>query len=104
MNWSGTTKWPGAISARRLPTALTEIIRSTPNFFMANIFARKLISVGSQRWPLPWRGKNTISILPSLPRTSLSEGLPNGVDTATSPYPFETFHLVQPAAADHADH
>ena len=87
----------------RLPTALTEIIRSTPNFFMAKMLARKFTSVGNQRWPLPWRGKNTISLLPSLPRTSLSEGLPNGVVTRYFAYFFEAFHLIQAAAADDAD-
>ncbi len=27
MNWSGTTRWPGAISSRRLPTAPTAMTR-----------------------------------------------------------------------------
>src|SRR5512135_1043873 len=60
------------------------MIRSTPSFFIANILARKLTSVGSQRWPLPWRGKKISSASPSRPRISLSDGLPKGVVTATS--------------------
>ena len=34
MNWSGSTRWPGAMSCLRLPTALTAISRRTPSVFM----------------------------------------------------------------------
>ena len=34
MNWSGTTTCPGAISSRRLPTALTATTQSAPSFFI----------------------------------------------------------------------
>ena len=33
-NWSAMTMWPGLISSFMLPTAETEMIRSTPSFFM----------------------------------------------------------------------
>ena len=35
MNWSGMTMCPGAISSFRLPTAETEMIRSTPELLHA---------------------------------------------------------------------
>ena len=35
INWLGTTRSRGANSSFRLPTALTEMIRSTPNDFKA---------------------------------------------------------------------
>ena len=75
---------PGAICFRKLPTALTEMIRSTPSFFMAKILARKLISVGNQRWPFPWRGRKANSVSPRFPLMNFSDGLPNGVLISTS--------------------
>ena len=57
MNWSGTTTWPGAISSRRLPTALTASTQSAPSDLSAQTLARKGSSDGSRRWPRPWRGR-----------------------------------------------
>ena len=44
---------PGGRSARRLPTALTEMTYSTPRLFKAQMLARTGISVGLRRCPRP---------------------------------------------------
>src|SRR5512134_2840643 len=35
------------------------------------------------RWPRPWRGRNTLGWLPSLPNRRSSDGSPNGDETLT---------------------
>ena len=68
-NWSTTTTSPGLMCGCMEPTALMERIRVTPSFFIPQMFARWLISVGVSRWPTPWRGRNTRVVLPTFPRT-----------------------------------
>src|SRR5271157_1109588 len=48
------------------------------------MLARKLISLGSKRWPLPWRARNATRFPSSVPTTMASEGSPNGVFTRIS--------------------
>ena len=40
MSWSGTTMCSGSMSSRRLPTALTLMMNSTPRLFSAQMLAR----------------------------------------------------------------
>ena len=86
-----------------LPTALTEIILSTPSFFMAYMFALKLISVGSILWPLPCLGRKT-SLLPlNVPRINLSEGIAKWGLYLYLLNICKPFHFIQTASADYAD-
>ena len=64
------------------------------------MLARKLISVGRRRWPRPWRGRKTTDTSPSRPRTSSSDGSPNGVLQRTGSTSVDPGQLVEPAAAD----
>ena len=90
MNWSITTKSPGAKSSRRLPTADSETMSVTPQRFSASILARKLIADGGNTWPRPCRGRNTTGCPSSVPKQNSSEVRPNGLSTrrqATSASP-----------------
>src|SRR6185437_1328247 len=101
MNWSTSTKLPGGRSMLRLPTAESEIRSVTPERFSASILARKLISEGGSLWPRPWRGRNTTSVSPSLPKHSSSEGSPKGDQTwrhSTSMMPITAITPVWKAA------
>ena len=59
MNWSTTTKVPGARSSLSDPTADNAMTSVTPARFRTSMLARKLISPGGMRWPRPWRGRKT---------------------------------------------
>src|SRR6266851_3020109 len=83
-NWSATRNSPGRRSSCNEPTALTEMMRSTPNCFIAQMFARKLISPGRMPCPRPCRAKKATRFPSSVPTTIASEGSPNGVFTRIS--------------------
>jgi hypothetical protein len=59
-------------------------MRSTPSCFIAQIFARKLISLGKMRCPRPCRAKKATRFPSSVPITMSSEGSPKGVFTRIS--------------------
>ena len=100
MTWSGTTMCSGAISSLRLPTALTEMMCSTPREARAQMFARWGSSPGMMRWPTPWRGRNAVRTPSSVPTTISSEGLPKGVSTRDALDVGDAVHLVEAGAAD----
>lgn len=65
------------------PTALTLTIHATPSFFMAQMLARWLSSLGRIRCPRPCLGKKTTSRSAIVPVRKSSEAAPNGVFTFT---------------------
>src|SRR5688572_2460073 len=69
----------GGYSCFRLPTALAEMIRSTPSILNPNILARKLSSDGSRRWPAPCLARNATRFPRSVPIRYGPDGSPNGV-------------------------
>ena len=65
MNWSTTTKRPGASSSRSEPIAEMATRSVQPARFSASTLARWLSSAGGIRWPRPWRGRKT-NLTPSI--------------------------------------
>ena len=57
---------------------------TTPIDFIAQMLARKLISLGSSRWSRPWRARKATSICSNRPITTASLGVPNGVSIVSS--------------------
>ena len=77
----------GAISSCRLPTALTETTRSTPNCLNAWMLAWEFSSVGDMRWPVPCLGRNAAVTPPISPMVIGPLGSPYGVESVTSRTP-----------------
>ena len=57
INWSGKTRWPGAISSFSEPTAVVAIIWVQPSSFKAQMFALLLTLVGTIWCFFPCRAK-----------------------------------------------
>ena len=64
---------------RSEPHALLAKMRWTPRLLSAQMLAREGSSVGEIVCPRPCRGKKRSRVLPSVPVTIESEGVPNGV-------------------------
>ena len=74
----------GHFAALEEPTALADMILSTPSSFIPSIFARNGISVGINRWPRPWRARNATRTPSRLPTMKASDGRPKGVSKEIS--------------------
>src|SRR5271165_1780109 len=60
------------------------------------MFARKFSSLGSNRWPRPWRARKATFFPSSVPTTNASDGSPNGVFTLTSRVPVSPLMVYRP--------
>ena len=103
MNWSITTKSPGARSSRRLPTADSETMSVTPQRFSASILARKLIARRRQHVAaaVARQEHDRLAV-----ERSEAEFVRGRAERAFDPAPFdirEAVDLIEPAAADDAD-
>src|ERR1700730_15163649 len=76
--------WSGAYSCLRLPTALAEMIRSTPSNLKPKILAAKFSSDGRNLWPAPCRARNATGLPRRMPTTYGPDGSPKGVFSDTS--------------------
>ena len=78
MNWSTTTKWPGASSSFSEPQAETETRSVTPARFKASMLARKLMADGGILCPRPWRGRKRTGSPSRSANSTRSDGSPQG--------------------------